>query len=65
MRSSQKQRDMDAIRTVLRLVGPCTYPEIALRGGEGLRKPLNIMVDIGEVIAFESNNNIHYMLKEI
>ena len=50
MALSQKQRDKIAIRTILKQMGSATYPDIALRGGEGLASPLMEMVQAGEVI---------------
>lgn len=53
MANSQNFRDKRAIRTILSQVGEATYPEIALRGGEGLASPLLEMVQAGEVIRTE------------
>lgn len=47
---TQNQRDKIAIITILRQMGDATYPDIALRGGEGLASPLMEMVRAGEVI---------------
>jgi hypothetical protein len=47
---TQNQRDKTAIITILRQMGDATYPDIALRGGEGLASPLIEMVQAGEVI---------------
>lgn len=46
---NQNQRDKRAIRTILNQMGEATYPDIALRGGEGLASPLMEMVRDGEV----------------
>lgn len=48
---NQNQRDRRAIRTILKhMGGEATYPDIALRGGEGLLGPLMEMVKEGEII---------------
>jgi len=47
--SSQNDRNKAAIRTVLGQMGEATYPDIALRAGEGLASPLLEMVHAGEV----------------
>lgn len=49
MALNQNQRDKIAIRTVLTQMSEATYPDIALRGGEGLASPLMEMVKDGEV----------------
>lgn len=46
---NQNQRDKRAIRTILKQMEEATYPDIALRGGEGLASPLMEMVQAGEV----------------
>jgi hypothetical protein len=47
---NQNQRDRRAIRTILKhMGGEATYPDIALRGGEGLASPLLEMVQEGEI----------------
>lgn len=47
---NQNQRDKNAIRIILRQMQEASYPDIALRGGEGLASPLMEMVQEGEVI---------------
>jgi hypothetical protein len=43
-------RDKNAIRTILKhMGGAASYPDIALRGGEGLASPLMEMVQAGEI----------------
>lgn len=50
MALNQNQRDRIAIRTVLGQMGSASYPDIALRAGEGLASPLMEMVKAGEVV---------------
>ena len=50
---NQNDRDKVAIRTILRQMDEATYPEIALRGGEGLASALMEMVQSGEVTRYE------------
>lgn len=47
---NQNQRDKIAIQTILRQMNEASYPDIALRAGEGLASPLMEMVRDGEVI---------------
>jgi hypothetical protein len=47
--ASQNDRSKAAIRTILSQMGEASYPDIALRGGEGLASPLLEMVQAGEV----------------
>lgn len=50
MTLSQNQLDKIAIKTILSQLEEASYPEIALRGGEGLASPLMELVQVGEVI---------------
>lgn len=54
MALNQNQRDKIAIRTVLTQMGEASYPDIALRAGEGLASPLVEMVQAGEVERFQT-----------
>jgi len=49
---NQRQRDKKAIITILEQVGEATYPEIALRGGEGLHGALLDLIYEDKVIRF-------------
>lgn len=66
---NQKQRDQRAIRTVLTQMGYASYPDIALRAGEGLLQTLWEMVVSGEVIREKDDTKpvgrrVTYRLKE-
>lgn len=63
--ASQNDRDKAAIRTILSQMGEASYPDIALRGGEGLASPLLEMVKTGEVerIAPAGAGGVLYRLK--
>ncbi len=50
---NQNQRDKRAIKTIISQMVEATYPDIALRGGEGLASPLLELVQAGEVIRVE------------
>lgn len=50
---NQNQRDRRAIQTILEQTGEATYPEIALRGGEGLASALMEMVQEGLLLRRE------------
>lgn len=50
MALTQNQRDKIAISTVLKEMVEATFPDIALRAGEGLGSPLMEMVQAGDVI---------------
>lgn len=47
---NQTERNKIAIRTVIAQMGEASYPDIALRAGEGLASPLMEMVHAGEVL---------------
>ena len=57
---NQNQRNKRAIRTILEQVGEATYPEIALRGGEGLASSLMEMVQDREVVRDEDETRPVY-----
>lgn len=61
---NQNQRDRIAIRTVLVQMVETSYPEIALRAGEGLASPLMEMVRDGEVerVAGQDGGPVLYRL---
>ena len=59
---NQMQRDKRAIKTVLKLVGPTTFAEIALRAGEGLYPAMREMIDNGEVMCETINDRFVYRL---
>lgn len=60
---NQNQRDKIAIRTVLSQMGKASYPEIALRAGEGLASPLLEMVQAGEVKRFRSSEDEPFLYR--
>lgn len=64
---NQNQRNKIAIKTVLRQMIEASYPDIALRAGEGLASPLMEMVQDGEVIRWldPRRNQTVYRLKNI
>ena len=47
---TQNDRDKMAIRTIISQMVSATYPDIALRAGEGLASPLLEMVQAGDVL---------------
>ena len=60
---NQNQRDRRAILTVLKhMGGEATYPDIALRGGEGLAGPLMEMVQEGLIIKTIRDDRSYYSL---
>jgi len=63
---SQNKRDRAAIRTILQhMGGEATYPDIALRGGEGLASPLMEMVQEGEIERTSRDGKSYYSLTAI
>lgn len=61
---NQNDRDRRAIETILRQCGEASYPEIALRGGEGLASPLMEMVLEDKVERITLDGKSLYRLKE-
>lgn len=60
---NQYQRDCRAILTILEhMGGEATYPDIALRGGEGLADPLMQMVREGIIIRSFRDDRPYYMI---
>lgn len=60
---NQNQRDRRAILTILKHTGgEATYPEIALRGGEGLAGPLMEMVQEGILTKISHDGKSVYRL---
>ena len=55
-------RDKRAIQTVLSMVGPASFAEIALRAGEGLYPAMREMIDAGEVECVNDGDKLLYKL---